>query len=107
MIKLIQNEKELDRILLLKSLSGRKMLAYMKAYGTGYDFCRFYKITDESGEGFMYIINSTLIICADDKLEATDELKFFVAMNMPFRVEGDSLRQICAVNTFKDDQATT
>ena len=90
MIKLIQNENELDRSLLLKSLSGRKMLAYMKAYGAGYDFCRFYKITDETGEGFMFIINSTLIICADEKLEATDELKFFVSMNMPFRVEGDT-----------------
>ncbi len=89
MIKLIQSESELDRQLLLKSLSGRKMLAYMKAYGAGYDFCRFYKITDETGEGFMFIINSTLIICADDKLEATDELKFFISMNMPFRVEGD------------------
>lgn len=90
MIKLIKSESELDRQLLLRSLSGRKMLAYMKAYGAGYDFCRFYKITDESGEGFMFIINSTLIICADDKLEATDELKFFVSMNMPFRVEGDN-----------------
>ena len=29
MIKLIQSENELDRSLLLKSLSGRKMLAYM------------------------------------------------------------------------------
>ncbi|MBR5512487.1 MAG: GNAT family N-acetyltransferase [Ruminococcus sp.] len=90
MIRLIKSESELDRQLLLKSLSGRKMLAYMKAYGAGYDFCRFYKITDESGEGFMFIINSTLIICADEKLEATDELKFFVSMNMPFRVEGDN-----------------
>lgn len=90
MIKLIQNENELDRQLLLKSLSGRKMLAYMKAYGAGYDFCRFYKVTDETGTGFMFIINSTLIICADEKLEATDELKFFVSMNMPFRVEGDN-----------------
>ena len=35
MIKLIQNENELDRSLLLKSLSGRKMLAYMKAYEDG------------------------------------------------------------------------
>lgn len=90
MIKLIQSESELDRELLLKTLSGRKMLAYMKAYGAGYDFCRFYKITDESGEGFMFIINSTLIICGDDFLEATDELRFFISMNLPFRVEGDS-----------------
>lgn len=90
MIRLIQSESELDREILLKTLSGRKMLAYMKAYGAGYDFCRFYKITDETGVGFMFIINSTLIICSDSKLEATDEIRFFINMNLPFRVEGDS-----------------
>lgn len=96
MIKLIQNESELDTGMLMKSLSGRKMIAYMKAYGAGYDFCRFYKITDETGTGFMFIINSTLIICTDGSLQATDELRFFISMNLPFRVEGDSriLRQI-------------
>ena len=50
MIKLIEREHELDRELLLKTLSGRKMLAYIRAYGTGYDFCRFYKIEDENGK---------------------------------------------------------
>lgn len=89
MIRLIKSESELDRGLLMKSLSGRKILAYMKAYGAGYDFCRFYKITDDFGTGFMFIINSTLIICADDKLEPDEELKIFVSMNLPFRVEGD------------------
>lgn len=90
MIKLIQNESELDTDILMKSLSGRKMIAYMKAYGAGYNFCRFYKITDETGMGFMFIINSTLIICTDGSLQATDELQFFISMNLPFRVEGDS-----------------
>lgn len=96
MIKLIQNENELDKEMLMKSLSGRKMIAYMKAYGAGYDFCRFYKITDETGTGFMFIINSTLIICTDGYLQASEELQFFVSMNLPFRIEGDSriLRQI-------------
>ncbi|MDE6848858.1 MAG: N-acetyltransferase, partial [Ruminococcus sp.] len=88
MIKLIEQEKEFDRELLLKSLSGRKMLAYIKAYGTGYDFCRFYKVTDENGTGFMFMINSTLIICADDNLENTEEIDLFVSMNLPFRIEG-------------------
>lgn len=88
MIKLIEQESEFDRELLLKSLSGRKMLAYLRAYGTGYDFCRFYRISDENGTGFMFIINSTLIICADDGLQATDEINLFVSMNLPFRIEG-------------------
>lgn len=89
MIKLIDHEDELDRDMLMKSLSGRKMLAYMKAYGAGYDFCRFYEISDESGSGFMFIINSTLIVCTDGNLEATEEIQMFVDMNQPFRIEGD------------------
>ncbi len=88
MITLIEHEHELDREMLLKTLSGRKMLAYMRAYGPNYRFCRFYKIEDESGRGFMFLINSTLIICSDDTLEATEELNLFISMNVPFRIEG-------------------
>ncbi len=89
MIKQIKSEDELDRPLLLETLLGRKMLAYMKAYGPNYDFCRFYKVTDESGVGYMFFMNATMIICTDGELEATDELRMFVNMNMPFRVEGN------------------
>ncbi|MDE6671780.1 MAG: N-acetyltransferase [Ruminococcus sp.] len=88
MIKLIGHECEFDRNLLLKTLSGRKMLAYLKAYGTGYDFCRFYKISDGNATGFMFMINSTLIICDDDNLKNIDEIELFINMNLPFRVEG-------------------
>lgn len=89
MIKLLTDEKNIDRELLLKTLSGKKMLAYLKAYGLGYDFCRFYEITGENGgRGFMFIINSTLIICSDDVLEASEELEMFIGMNLPFRIEG-------------------
>lgn len=89
MIKLIENERELDRELLNKTLSGKKMLAYMRAYGPNYEFCRFYKITGGSGKGYMFIINSTLIICGDDRLELDEELELFISMNLPFRIEGD------------------
>lgn len=87
MIKLIDNEKDFDRDMLLKSLNGRKMLAYLKAYGTDYDFCRFYKIEHQSGCGFMFLINSTLIICSDYDIYS-DEILHFAEMNMPFRIEG-------------------
>ena len=90
MIKLIENERELDPELLNRTLSGKKMLSYMRAYGPNYEFCRFYKITDEyGGTGFMFIINATLIICADDVLETDEELDLFISMNIPFRIEGD------------------
>lgn len=88
MITLIEHEHELDSDLLLKTLSGRKMLAYMRAYGPNYQFCRFYKVEDETGKGFMFMINSTLIICADDGLEASEEIDLFISMNLPFRIEG-------------------
>ena len=87
MIKLINNPKDFDRAMLLKSLNGKKMLAYLKAYGTGYDFCRFYKIENENGYGFMFLINSTLIICSDYDIYS-DEILHFAKMNMPFRIEG-------------------
>lgn len=88
MIKLIEQESEFDRKLLLKTLSGRKMLAYLKAYGIGYDFCRFYRISDKNNTGFMFMINSTLIICDDNNLENIDEIELFISMNLPFRIEG-------------------
>ena len=90
MIKLIEHEHELDSELLNKTLCGKKMLSYMRAYGPNYEFCRFYKITDNyGGVGYMFIINATLIICADEYLEADEELDLFVSMNVPFRIEGD------------------
>lgn len=90
MIKLIEHEHELDRSMLMKTLSGKKMLSYMRAYGPNYEFCRFYKVADESGSGFMFIINSTLIICTDGKLQPNQEINLFISMNLPFRIEGDS-----------------
>ena len=90
MIRLIEHEHELDAELLNKTLNGKKMLAYMRAYGPNYEFCRFYKITgDYGGVGYMFIINSTLIICTDGELEPSEELNLFVSMNVPFRIEGD------------------
>lgn len=88
MIRLLTDEKNFDRELLLKTISGKKMLSYLKAYGTEYDFCRFYEISNESGKGFMFIINSTLIICSDENMTADEELSLFVEMNLPFRIEG-------------------
>lgn len=90
MITLIEHEHELERPLLMKTLSGKKMLSYMRAYGPNYDFCRFYKITNKTGCGFMFIINSTLIICTDGNLKPDQEIDLFISMNMPFRIEGDS-----------------
>ena len=76
MIKLINNPEDFDRAMLLKSLNGKKMLAYLRAYGTDYDFCRFYRIENQNGYGFMFIINSTLIICSDYDIYSEELLQF-------------------------------
>lgn len=89
MIKLIEHESELDRALLMKTLSGKKLLSYMRAYGPNYEFCRFYKVTNETGEGYMFIINSTLIILGDETMQCDQEIDLFISMNLPFRIEGD------------------
>lgn len=87
MIRLIDNQNDFDRNMLLKTLSGKKMLSYLKAYGTDYDFCRFYKLEYDEVYGFMFMINSTLIICSDYDLPV-DEILSFIQMNVPFRIEG-------------------
>ncbi len=104
MIKIIYNEAELNREMLLKTLSGKKLLAYFKAYGTDYEFCRFYKLEYENGMGFMFMINSTLIICSEDDI-AVDELSCFIEMNMPFRIEGAQQILERLKNVLKDYQA--
>lgn len=54
------------------------MLSYLNAYGTGYDFCRFYK----SGNGVILVINSTMLIYGEDFDQ--DEINSFVDMYKPF-----------------------
>lgn len=88
MIRLIESENEFDKTLLIRSLYGKKMLSYLKAYGTGYNFCKFYKIDNATGTGFMFMINSTLIICSEKEMRSDSELDLFVKMNLPFRIEG-------------------
>ncbi len=74
---------------LQKSWRGKKLLAYFKAYGGEYDFCQFFlaKYEDhENAEGYMFMLNSTLVICSNDVLP-TEEIADFIKMHLPFRVE--------------------
>ena len=60
------------------------MLSYLEAYGTDYDFCRFY--VNESGS-VLLIINSTLLISG--AILKKEELCGFAPMHQPFRIEGN------------------
>lgn len=71
---------------LQKSWRGKKLLAYYKAYGGEYDFCQFFRLEYVNAKGFMFLLNSTLVICSCDFLP-TEEAADFIKMHLPFRVE--------------------
>ena len=75
-----------DREILLKSYYGRKLLAYLEAYGTQYDFCRFYELVYENTRAYMFQINSAALVCAYEEFPP-DELITYIGMYRPFRVE--------------------
>ena len=85
MIKQVENKDEISFDLLVANCCGRRIISYLNAYGTDYDFCKFYK----SGNSIILIINSTMLICGND-FEA-DELNMFVGMHNPFRIEGNQI----------------
>lgn len=65
---------------------GRRILAYYDAYGGTYDFCRFYKLSYETGTGWLLLFNSTLLICTQGEIPK-EELIDFVKLYLPFRIE--------------------
>ncbi|MCM1226342.1 MAG: N-acetyltransferase [Clostridium sp.] len=82
MINHIDDPCEISREFLSGTLCGKRILSYLDAYGTGYDFCRFFK----SGDSVLLIENSTMLICGSDF--DPDEINMFVGMYRPFRIEG-------------------
>lgn len=65
---------------------GKKILSYFRAYGGSYDFCRFFRLTEEAYTGWMLLFNSTLLICAEQPV-ALEETRTFITMHLPFRIE--------------------
>lgn len=65
---------------------GRQMLSYQRAYGGGYDFCRFFRLQYSEGTGWMFLFNATLLICAAQPIPS-EEIVTFVRMHLPFRIE--------------------
>lgn len=82
MIKQIEDPEEISCDFLSETWCGKRILSYFKAYGSGYDFCRFFK----SGESVILLINATMLICGSDF--ESDEINLFVDMHRPFRIEG-------------------
>ncbi len=62
------------------SYYGRKILAAYKAYGAGYDFCKFYSCKD----GIIHIYNTSMVI--DGNIDVS-ETEMFINMTKPFAIE--------------------
>ena len=77
-----------ETAVLEQTFRGRQILAYEKAYGGGYDFCRFFRVTDEETgrRGWLFLLNATLLICTDGAISG-EEICAFAAMHLPFRIE--------------------
>lgn len=86
MIIRVYDFSEEEKAIIKQSWRGKKLLAYFKAYGGEYDFCRFFRISYENAIGYMFLLNSTLVICSNDDLPA-EEAVDFIKMHLPFRVE--------------------
>ncbi len=65
------------------SYYGRKILAAYKAYGAGYDFCKFYSCK----EGIIHIYNASMVI--DGNIDVS-ETEMFINMTKPMVIEVSS-----------------
>ena len=90
MIRQLTEASQLDCESLKTNRYGRWICTYLRAYGVGYDFCRFFRI-EGAGTGYALLFNATLVICMDpaqgDLTELAREVQLFIAMHQPFRVE--------------------
>lgn len=70
---------------LTKTYYGRKILAAYNAYGTGYDFCRFYSCENpDESFGTVHIYNSSMVI---DGSVDTDDIAMLIKMTKPANIE--------------------
>lgn len=70
---------------LTDSYYGRKIMAAYKAYGAGYDFCRFYSCESSDGSfGTVHIYNSSMVI--DGKVNM-DDITVLIKMTKPVNIE--------------------
>lgn len=92
MITQVTEPRRLDLQMLAKCHYGRKMLSNLAAYGTEYDFCRFFVLKSRGSTAWLMLQNSTLLISTQEDFsgdaEAAAELSLFAEMHQPFRIEG-------------------
>ena len=78
---------------LTKSYYGKKIMAAYNAYGSGYDFCRFYACENPDGSfGTVHIYNSSMVIAVIEPL-STSKLTSLRARFSP-----KNFRRLCICN---------
>lgn len=98
MIRHVEDASLIDKNKLIGSCCGRRILSYLQAYGTGYDFCRFFVNDSDS---VILLINSTMLVVG--KNFEREELITFAQMNKPFRIEGSdcAIELLIGINGYK------
>ncbi len=86
MIRQITDRLEISQDKISNDHYGRRFRALLQAYGTGYDFCRFYEIFDDSARGYFVILNSAMTVTAAEELD-TGEISMFIQLNQITSVE--------------------
>ncbi len=87
MIKEALSFDDKDIELLKKTWRGMRIYSYYKAYGIGYDFCRFYRYEHSGGgKGIILIINATMEGYFTGSVDP-EEIAWFITLNVPFRVQ--------------------
>lgn len=68
---------------------GKRIYTYYAAYGTEYDFCKFYGCTTDNCFGIIMIFNATMTIWSHNEPDETfsEELSSFILMHSPQRIE--------------------
>ena len=80
-------KKSFDKfeLMLQQDYYGLKTLSYIKAYGMGYDFLRFYAVQEGLATGSVMLFNRSAVI--GGSLLDFDELSDFIQMSSPLTVE--------------------
>lgn len=94
MIKQIFFEDEFEFDSLINDCYLRNLKSNYNAYGAEYDFCRFFKLTNNYAKAIIGIYYSAMIVVLAENLEIDDEfiddLVMFIRMSKPDRVEVDN-----------------
>lgn len=77
-----------NKLLISEDHYGGKISAYLKAYGTEYDFCRFYTISSEASQFSAMLFNANMVLCGEiGDSEGREELEILLSFAAPLTVE--------------------